>query len=379
MVMKLILNLQKKLQFFDKMEQERRKKKKDEELEKFATEPDPDQARYPHSKEGGETKKDSKLVDESDSDSDSDMDDDKSDFIDKEPTHAVGIKKDAKTRTTIRNLRIREDTAKYLRNLDIDSAHYDPKSRTMKGNPTPHVKDAVYSGDDSFVRASSEVTKFSQFQAYAYNAYESGADVHMQAVPSKAELLFKQQREENQQTSKSNKESILSKYGGQEHLDGPKSMTLGQSEEYLEYRYDGSVIRGKDIGIPKSKYEEDILINNHIKIWGSYYEEGHWGYACCRNLVKNSYCTGKAGIAAKEQVNELTKEETIVPPTMINNLELEKKEIKFEKGDIQIEEKDERKRAYNSLMKHDQVSQEEIEAYQQKRKRSEDPMKDFIN
>jgi hypothetical protein len=31
--------------------------------------------------------------------------------------------------------RIREDTAKYLRNLDVGSAHYDPKTRSMRDNP----------------------------------------------------------------------------------------------------------------------------------------------------------------------------------------------------------------------------------------------------
>ena len=39
------------------------------------------------------------------------------------------IKVDASERYTVRNLRIREDTAKYLRNLDPNSAHYDPKTR----------------------------------------------------------------------------------------------------------------------------------------------------------------------------------------------------------------------------------------------------------
>lgn len=48
-------------------------------------------------------------------------------------------KMDPKTRTTIRNLRIREDTAKYLRNLDPESAYYDPKSRSMREDPTPHI------------------------------------------------------------------------------------------------------------------------------------------------------------------------------------------------------------------------------------------------
>lgn len=32
---------------------------------------------------------------------------------------------------SVRNLRIREDTAKYLLNLDVNSAHYDPKTRCV--------------------------------------------------------------------------------------------------------------------------------------------------------------------------------------------------------------------------------------------------------
>jgi len=34
-------------------------------------------------------------------------------------------------------LRIREDTAKYLLNLDVNSAHYDPKTRSMREDPLP--------------------------------------------------------------------------------------------------------------------------------------------------------------------------------------------------------------------------------------------------
>lgn len=46
-----------------------------------------------------------------------------------------GTKMDSKERITVRNLRIREDTAKYLRNLDPNSAYYDPKTRSMRDNP----------------------------------------------------------------------------------------------------------------------------------------------------------------------------------------------------------------------------------------------------
>lgn len=35
------------------------------------------------------------------------------------------------------NVRVREDTAKYLLNLDTESAFYDPKTRSMRENPFP--------------------------------------------------------------------------------------------------------------------------------------------------------------------------------------------------------------------------------------------------
>lgn len=52
---------------------------------------------------------------------------------------AVGQKLDAKTRITVRNLRIREDTAKYLINLDPSSAYYDPKTRSMRDAPVKNI------------------------------------------------------------------------------------------------------------------------------------------------------------------------------------------------------------------------------------------------
>ena len=56
-----------------------------------------------------------------------------------EAADAVGQKLDTKTRITVRNLRIREDTAKYLINLDPSSAYYDPKTRSMRDNPMKNV------------------------------------------------------------------------------------------------------------------------------------------------------------------------------------------------------------------------------------------------
>jgi pre-mRNA-processing factor SLU7 len=56
-----------------------------------------------------------------------------------EGADAVGQKLDAKTRITVRNLRIREDTAKYLINLDPSSAYYDPKTRSMRDAPLKSI------------------------------------------------------------------------------------------------------------------------------------------------------------------------------------------------------------------------------------------------
>lgn len=69
-----------------------------------------------------------------------------------EAADAVGQKLDTKTRITVRNLRIREDTAKYLINLDPSSAYYDPKTRSMRDNP---LKNAPSSGyfDLAFARS----------------------------------------------------------------------------------------------------------------------------------------------------------------------------------------------------------------------------------
>lgn len=52
-----------------------------------------------------------------------------------EAADQVGQSLDTKNRITVRNLRLREDTAKYLINLNPESAYYDPKTRSMRDAP----------------------------------------------------------------------------------------------------------------------------------------------------------------------------------------------------------------------------------------------------
>lgn len=88
-------------------------------------------------KNGTKTKKQKEEADDFGSSDESDAGDGDGDDEDKyaEGADVAGQRMDAKTRVTVRNLRIREDTAKYLRNLDPESAYYDPKTRSMREAP----------------------------------------------------------------------------------------------------------------------------------------------------------------------------------------------------------------------------------------------------
>ncbi|TPX35131.1 hypothetical protein SmJEL517_g02417 [Synchytrium microbalum] len=222
---------------------------------------------------------------------------------------AVGQKVDAKTRITVRNLRIREDTAKYLLNLDVNSAYYDPKTRAMRENPLQdsHTPDSVFFAGDNFVRYTGDAPKVAAMQAFAWEAADMrGKDVHMQALPTQGELLFKEYQSKKSTVADKQKDSILAKYGGEEHLQAPpKELLLAQTEQYVEYSQAGRLIKGQERATMKSKYEEDVLPLNHTAIWGSWWHDFKWGYACCHQTARQSYCTGRAGIDAASASEQL--------------------------------------------------------------------------
>merc|ERR1719420_464469 len=121
---------------------------------------------------------------------------------------------------TARNLRIREDTAKYLRNLDPNSAYYDPKSRSMRDNPNPDVnpEDLQFAGDN-FVRVSGNAVDLADTQLFAWDASDRGVgDIHPQANPSQAELMKKKFKQKAESVKTTRKKAVLDKYGGGEYL-----------------------------------------------------------------------------------------------------------------------------------------------------------------
>ena len=117
---------------------------------------------------------------DSDSDYDSDAGSDSDDeFVQKDADDKVHVTRLARQggvggnqmKVTARNLRIREDTAKYLRNLDPNSARYDAKARIMKENPNPDAPedDQLFRGDD-FVKYTGDALKVMQQEAFMLEA-----------------------------------------------------------------------------------------------------------------------------------------------------------------------------------------------------------------
>ncbi|KAH8074856.1 hypothetical protein JL720_10599 [Aureococcus anophagefferens] len=179
----------------------------------------------------------------------------------------------AQMKTTVRNLRIREDTAKYLRNLDPDSAFYDPKTRAMRENPTPNVdpKDLVYAGDN-FARATGDALELAATHCFAWDVERKGASrggdaLHVQADPSRAELEKKKFEAKKAALDREKQQAILDKYGAQDVDEDAAERQLraagAASEAYREFDARGNVTRGAPLQKRASKYAEDVFDTNH--------------------------------------------------------------------------------------------------------------------
>ena len=100
----------------------------------------------------------------------------------------------AQMKVSARNLRIREDTTKYLRNLDPNSTYYDPKSHSMHDNPNPEISaKELQLASDNFAQISSEAVKFAETQLFVWDATDKGAgsELHPQANLSQVDFLKK--------------------------------------------------------------------------------------------------------------------------------------------------------------------------------------------
>ncbi|EFO28125.1 hypothetical protein LOAG_00359 [Loa loa] len=232
----------------------------------------------------------------------------------------VTVDMDSRTRITVRNLRIREDTAKYLYNLDPNGPYYDPKSRSMRENPFANVpgkeKEAAKFAGENFIRYTGEVVQANEAQVFAWQARCKGIDVHALAEPTKLEAMKKEFEQQKLGAKEEHKSKLLEKYGGEKYLHAPpKELLLAQTENYVEYNRKGKVIKGDERRVILSRYEEDKYLNNHKSVWGSYWKSGQWGFACCHSFIKASYCLGEAGKAR----NATDLKVAVLPQDVITN------------------------------------------------------------
>lgn len=217
--------------------------------------------------------------------------------------------------TSTRNLRIREDTAKYLMNLDLDSAKYDPKTRSMIDAGIKGDKCAEMVADEGFLRASGEAAEFERTQKYAWENQQTNREtpMHLQANPTASVFAEKKEREELATRKAEQKKALLEMYGSQEAVqkkDGVGPTAVEESERFVEYDSRGR-IKNKAPAKTKSSYPEDVYVHNHTSVWGSWWSDFKWGYACCHSIVKNSYCTGEYGKKALEEADRLAENEEV--------------------------------------------------------------------
>ena len=250
----------------------------------------------------------------------------------------------------------------------------------------------MFSGDD-FVKYTGDAPKMTELQSFAWNAFERGSGIHAVANPSQAEKLFHVYQETREVKKKELSSALVDRYGDQtSFVAQDEALKPSQTDTYVEYTKDGSIKKldkGKNEPIIQPKY-----INNHPSYWGSWHNsDGLPGFACCHNTVRNSYCTGAAGIEAEEdrlrRLSELEKagsgedeedaEEAVSTskastsdakrPHPDHEEPSEAKRPKPDRDESAMFSEDELKR-----MRQMGISAEEMAEHQRNRGRSEDPL-----
>lgn len=288
-----------------------------------------------------------------------------------------------KQATSTRNLRLREDTAKYLLNLDLDSAKYDPKTRSMVDTGATADNAAQLVAEEGFMKASGDAAEFERAQRYAWETQERGGrdKIHLQANPTSGEFLRKQELKQAEEAKEARRKALLDKYGGQDrfHDETLRATGVTENERYVEYDERGR-IKGAPKVEAKSKYAEDVYLNNHTSVWGSWWANFKWGYACCHSTVKNSYCTGSAGKDAFEAAERMRLGADVPPMHRAVTSAAEEADgsgvADGDDSDVKGTRDDGRKRRLEEMT--GEVSDAEMEEYRRKKQLAADPMASYL-
>ena len=213
---------------------------------------------------------------------------------------------------TSKSLHVGGDYSKYLFNLALNSAYYDAKSRSMREDPNPGSLDLHSFKGDNYIRNTGDTVKLVQLESFIREANEKNKDLNLNnvAMPSQAELFHKYVNDTKGNFRSNVLKKIISKYGGEEHLKVPDNILPDKDND--QQQFDDNV-NDDNFNINKARvksvYTEDVYLNNHCSVWGSFYNDNFgWGFKCCLSFDKNSWCKGEEGYTQNLKLIEDYKE-----------------------------------------------------------------------
>lgn len=78
---------------------------------------------------------------------------------------------------------------------------------------------------------------------FAWESYEHGSDIHPLADPTKLELMHSEFKKKKESFKGEQQQSILERYGGEEHLDAPpKALLLAQTVRSFQRSYSACML-----------------------------------------------------------------------------------------------------------------------------------------
>lgn len=113
----------------------------------------------------------------------------------------------------------------------------------------------------------------------------------LEASPTLMMLRSKQMKEKQTKMAEEKKMALLAKYGGGEYSRSEELQKVEILELQPQQRTSSNKEAVRRDGMKKSRYIENEYPLNHTSVWGSYYQDGEWGYSCCKQVAKDSFCT----------------------------------------------------------------------------------------
>lgn len=167
----------------------------------------------------------------------------------------------------------------------------------MNENPNPLLPDdkQAFKGDNYMTDTGDKMDLIEQEKFALEQAELRNSELNAVALPSLTAHVFKTVKKTHQIINSGRTGELLKKYGINES-DLHRPETIVESEAYYEYTADGRLKRDNKDGRIKSKYAEDVYVNDHTSVWGSWWNDHlGWGYACCHSNTKMSICGGHKG------------------------------------------------------------------------------------